>query len=153
MELASKADCLKSFIDLKAAGGPQRPNGVAMKKLGLLVLVLGLAVLAICSRTEVQAVRNLTINHIDLSQVKDGVFSGEYAYAGFTYQVKVTLAAHNITDVTQIQNRTTKQAKMAAGVVARVLDQQKNDVDAVSGAMTTSKALLKAIENALSAGL
>jgi len=35
----------------------------------------------------------------------------------------------------------------------RVLEQQRNDVDAVSGATTTSKALLRAVENALNKGL
>jgi uncharacterized protein with FMN-binding domain len=42
---------------------------------------------------------------------------------------------------------------MAEGVVKSILDQQKNDVDVVSGATTTSKALLKAVENALVKGL
>jgi uncharacterized protein with FMN-binding domain len=124
-----------------------------MRKIGLPVLVLGLALFTGCSRAEVQAVRNLPIGHIDLSQVKDGAFSGEYAYAGFTYEVRVTVAAHKITDIALVKNRTTRQAKMAAGVATRVLDQQRNDVDAVSGATTTSKALLKAIENALNKGL
>ena len=110
-------------------------------------------VLAGCSRAELVAVRNLPINHIDLAQVKDGSYAGQYAYSGFTYEVKVSVAAHKITDISLVKNRSTKQAKMAAGVVTRVLDQQRNDVDAVSGATTTSKALLKAIENALATGL
>ena len=52
-----------------------------------------------------------------------------------------------------VKNRDTRHARMAQGVVKSVLDQQKNDVDAVSGATTTSKALLKAIEKALEKGL
>ncbi|GAB1456487.1 hypothetical protein MASR2M48_17950 [Spirochaetota bacterium] len=43
----------------------------------------------------------------------------------------------------------TKQAKMAEGVFASIISEQKNDVAVVSGATTTSKAFLKAIENAL----
>ena len=105
-----------------------------MKKLGVVALVLGLAVLASCSRAELVAVRNLPINHIDLAQVKDGSYVGEYAYSSFIYEVKVNVAAHRITDISLVKNRSTKQAKMAAGVVTRVLDQQRNDVDAVSGA-------------------
>jgi uncharacterized protein with FMN-binding domain len=106
-----------------------------------------------CSNAEVKAVRSMPINHIDLSQVKDGEYSGEYAYGGFTYEVKVSVVAHQIKDISLVKNRTTRHAKMAEGVVKSILDQQKNDVDVVSGATTTSKALLKAVEIALEKGL
>jgi uncharacterized protein with FMN-binding domain len=56
-------------------------------------------------------------------------------------------------DVVLTRNRTTKYARMAEAVVKNILDQQKNDVDVVSGATTTSKALLKTVENALAKGL
>ena len=118
-----------------------------------LALALCVAALASCSRAEVQAVRSLPIAHVDLSQVGDGAYTGQYGYAGFTYEVQVTVSGHRITGVELLHNRTTKQAKMAAGVAARVVDQQRNDVDAVSGATTTSKAILKAIENALTGPL
>ena len=153
MDTAFKVrEWVRRFEGNKDDGGREKTNGVIMKKLGFIVLVLGLLVLAGCSRAELVAVRNLPINHIDLAQVKDGSYSGQYAYSGFTYEVKVNVAAHKITDISLVKNRSTKQAKMAAGVVTRVLDEQRNDVDAVSGATTTSKALLKAIENALSVG-
>lgn len=64
----------------------------------------------------------------------------------------MTVANHQIKDIAIIENRTTKHAKMAEGVVKRILERQKNDVDAISGATTTSKALLKATENALAKG-
>ena len=54
--------------------------------------------------------------------------------------------------VVVVKNRATTHAETAEGVAQRVLEQQKNDVDVVSGATTTSKALLRAIENALTKG-
>jgi uncharacterized protein with FMN-binding domain len=128
-------------------------HGDNMKKLTVAVVCLAALVLCGCTSAEVKAVRSLPINHVDLSLVKDGVYSGDYSYSGFTYQVEVTVADHHIKDVAIINNRKTNRATMAAGVAQSVVDQQKNDVDAVSGATTTSKALLKAIENALSKGL
>jgi uncharacterized protein with FMN-binding domain len=71
---------------------------------------MSLVVLSGCSRAEVQAVRNLSINHIDLAQLKEGVYAGEYAYAGFTCEVKVSVWAHKITDISVVKNRSTKQA-------------------------------------------
>jgi uncharacterized protein with FMN-binding domain len=81
----------------------------------------------LCNGAEVKAVRALPIDHVDLAKVRDGTYQGDFAYGGFDYQVQVTVAGHQI--------------------------KQKNDVDAVSGATTTSKALLKAIERALTKGL
>ena len=102
---------------------------------------------------EMKAVRAMPIHHVDLGQVKDGAYHGDYAYGGFTYEVAVTVADHRINDIAVVKNRTTSPAKKAEGALKRVLEQQRNDVDAVSGATTTSKALLKAVENALTKGL
>ena len=120
-----------------------------MKYLAALILLLSLTALSDCTNA---AVRRMPINHVDLSQVKDGDYSGDYAYGGFNYEVKVSVANHQIKGIAIIKNRTTSHAKMAEGVVKRILEQQENDVDAVSGATTTSKALLKATENALAKG-
>ena len=116
-----------------------------MKYLAALILLFSLTALFGCTNA---AVRRMPINHVDLSRVKDG----DYAYGGFSYEVKVSVASHQIKDVAIIKNRTTTHAKMAEGVVKRILEQQKNDVDTISGATTTSKALLKATENALAKG-
>jgi uncharacterized protein with FMN-binding domain len=127
-------------------------NQLARMRDGLALLVI-LATLIGCTSAEVKAVRGMPIKKIDLLQVKDGGYLGDFSYGGFTYEVKVTIASHKLKDIVLLKNRTTKHAKMAEGVVKSILDQQRNDVDAVSGATTTSKALLKAIENALTKGL
>jgi len=67
--------------------------------------------------------------------------------------VQVTVVSHQIKEIAIIKNRTARHAKMAEDIVKSILGQQKNDVDVVSGATTTSKALLKAVENALEKGL
>ena len=123
-----------------------------MKNLAGVILLVGLTALFGCSNAEVRAVRSMPINHIDLLQVKDGDYSGGYAYGGFYYEVEVTVVNHQISGVAIVKNRTTRHAKMAEGVVKRILQLQRNDVDAISGATTTSKALLKATENALAKG-
>ena len=127
--------------------------------MGFLVKMRDLALLAIlvalfgCASAEVKAVRNMPISHVDLTKVKDGAYKGDFTYGGFTYEVAVTVASGQIKDIGVVMNRTTRHAKMAEDVVKSILDQQRNDVDAVSGATTTSKALLKAAENALEKGL
>jgi uncharacterized protein with FMN-binding domain len=115
-------------------------------------ILMTLAVLSGCASKEVQQTRQMPINGIDLQSVKDGEYQGDYSYSNFTYVVNVVVQNHHMTAVHVLKNRTTKKAKMAEGVIPRIIERQKNDVDVVSGATTTSKALLKAIENALSKG-
>lgn len=126
-------------------------NDFAKVREYLLLLVI-LVTLFGCTNAEVQAVRGMHINHVDLSKVKHGDYLGAFAYGGFNYVVRVNVVDHQITDILVLKNRTTKHAKKAEGVVKSILDHQRNDVDAISGATTTSKALLKAVENALAKG-
>lgn len=102
-----------------------------------------------CKNNELDKVRKMEINAIDLSRVSDGNYRGNFSYGNFTYTVEVLVRNARIETINILENRDSKYAKMAEGVAEKVVWQQRNDVDVVSGATTTSKALLKAIENAL----
>lgn len=65
------------------------------------------------------------------------------------YKVKTIVEAHRIVDIKIIQNRDTKHAKSAEGVIPEIIKEQTPNVDAISGATTTSKALMKAVEKSL----
>jgi len=98
-------------------------------------------------------VRNAEIRDIDLSKVADGSYVGEFSYSNTTCRVEVVVGNHRIEAVNILENGSTDYAKKAEGVVEKVIAGQKTNVDAVSGATTTSKALLKAVEAALEEGL
>ena len=121
-------------------------------KLAHLAMLLSLTIVLGCENAEMQAIRSMPINHVDLAKVKDGDFLGAFSYGGFKYVVRTNVVDHKFVDIIVLQNRKTHWAKRAEGVVKRILDQQKNDVDAVSGATISSKALLKAVERALAKG-
>lgn len=128
------------------------------KKLALVfILVTGIVVSANCfwsSRfKEMKSVRAMPIETVDLASVQDGTFQGDFSYGGFTYEVAVAVKDHRIETIDILKNRDTKHAKQAEGVVPKVLSAQTVNVDVVTGATTTSKALLKAIENALKKGI
>ena len=123
------------------------------KSLASFFLVLAAIAISSCTPAEVTATRQLPIARVDLSRARDGSYDGEYTYGRFTYKVEVVILDHRIVTVRILDNRNTKRALMAEGVVDRILQAQRNDVDAVSGATTTSKALLKATENALTRSL
>lgn len=92
--------------------------------------------------------RNIEIGEVDLTKIENGIYPGE-TDLGFLYKVNVIVQNNKITDIEYIQNRTSTYAKLAEKVRRKIIKQQKINVDAVTGATTTSKALLKAIYNAL----
>ena len=102
-----------------------------------------------CVSQEVLDVRKMPIEHVDLAAVPDGTFRGDFTYGDFTYIVEVTVSDHTITGIDIVANRDTPHAVKAAGVLGNVILEQRTDVDVVAGATSTSKALLKAVENAL----
>ncbi len=95
-------------------------------------------------------IRNMKINEIDLSNIKDGSYKGDFNYGSFTYEVLVIIENHKYKEIKVLKNRDTKHAKKAEKIVDKVLEKQKIDIDAKTGATTTTKAFLKAIENAIS---
>jgi uncharacterized protein with FMN-binding domain len=54
-----------------------------------------------------------------------------------------------IVGVGVVQNRDSEYARFAEGIIPRVIEKQSPDVDGITGATTTSKCLMKAIETAL----
>lgn len=127
-----------------------------MKKILMVLIIIIIAASLNCfwsSRfKEMKTVRAMPIEAVDLASVADGAFQGDFSYGGFTYEVAVAVKEHRIETIEILKNRDTKHAKQAAGVVPKVLVAQSLNVDVVTGATTTSKALLKAIENALKKG-
>jgi uncharacterized protein with FMN-binding domain len=95
-------------------------------------------------------VRNAEIKDIDLNEIADGKYTGEFSYNNTLCKVEVAVNNHRIEAINILENGTTKYAKKAEAVIDKVIDEQKTNVDEISGATTTSKALLKAVESALS---
>jgi uncharacterized protein with FMN-binding domain len=111
---------------------------------------IALALLLIgCASQEMIRVRQMDIQNVNLSGIRDGEHIGSFSYGGFEYEVKTTVKAHRIVDINLLRNRDTKHAKMAEGVIPEMIKEQTPNVDAISGATTTSKALMKAVENSL----
>ena len=103
---------------------------------------------------ECEQVRNMTIQNIEVARVADGTYTGDFSYDGFTYEVEVAVEARAIRSIRVLKNRTSSErARNAERVLVSVVRKQSLKVDAVTGATTTSKAFLKAVENALKKGV
>lgn len=93
-------------------------------------------------------VKNIEIQNVDLSRIEDGKYNGKCDAEVISAEVEVTVNDNKIKDI-EIINHKNERGKPAESVVDEVLNQQKINVDTVSGATNSSKVILKAIENAL----
>jgi uncharacterized protein with FMN-binding domain len=115
----------------------------------ILILLVMLSLFYGCASEEMRRVRTMDIKNINLEGIDDGDYIGSFSYGGFDYRVKTVVNAHRIIDIKILQNRKTKQARQAEAVLQEIVKMQTPNVDVISGATTTSKALMKAVENSL----
>lgn len=114
--------------------------------LPLIIIGIGFTVF---NNIKLNRIRNLPIKNINLENVKDGIYNGEVKEGSYIYKVKVEVDNHRIINIEGVDNRKSAYVTYAEGVFGKIIKQQKVDVDAITGATTTSKAFMKAVENAL----
>lgn len=97
---------------------------------------------------------SLPLRQGNFGQLRDGTYTGEYA--GGMYKWRVNTVQIDVQDgkVANIQLKSSKDPAAknidANTLYQRVIDAQSLDVDVLSGATLTSKAYLKAVEDAVS---
>ncbi len=99
-----------------------------------------------------QAVKETTFEEINISDISDGVYIGEYDVNFIYAKVEVTVQNGEITNINILEHRH-ERGKTAEVITDRIVDEQKIDVDAISGATNSSTVIKKAVENALKNGL
>ena len=122
------------------------------QKTVVLILVPTIAIgigFATINAVKLNKIRNMPIKNIVITKVNDGIYKGEAYVGNYTYKVKVTVENHKIVNIEGVDNRKSPYVTYAQGVFTKIIKQQKVDVDAITGATTTSKAFMKAVENAL----
>ena len=99
-----------------------------------------------------QAVKETTFEEINILDITDGVYIGEYDVNFIYAKVEVTVQNGEITNISILEHRN-ERGKAAEAITNKIVDEQKIDVDAISGATNSSTVIKKAIENALKRGL
>ena len=96
-----------------------------------------------------EAGEKLGIYPISISEQPDGIYEGSYSGGRWSNRVVVTIEAGKITDINILESVLIEKPEITSKLIAKVLAKQDLTIDAVSGATVTSKAYLKAIEQAL----
>lgn len=94
---------------------------------------------------------NINLQIADASGIVNGVYEGRYELNPVKAFVRVTVLDEKMTDIVILEHQT-GLGGIAEQIVQRVSEEQSLEVDTISGATMSSKAILKAIENALEKG-
>ena len=99
-----------------------------------------------------QAVKETTFEEINISDISDGIYVGEYDVNFIYAKVEVTVQDGEITNINILEHRN-ERGKTAEAITNKIVNEQRIDVDAISGATNSSTVIKKAVENALKSGL
>jgi uncharacterized protein with FMN-binding domain len=123
------------------------PRGVPLSVAALMVIAL--AGNLWLQEIQLEGLRRMPVPTVDAAARRDGTYEGEDTQAGFTYRVRVTVADGRIARVDVLANRDSHYGRLAALAADKLAGRTRSDVDAISGATTTSKGVLRAVANAL----
>ena len=93
--------------------------------------------------------KNLSIENVDLSEIKDGKYRGEFKSGRFSNIIEVKVEDHKITEINLVDDIMVAQDDVTHKLFNRIIDNQNINVDVISGATVSCNSYLKAIENAL----
>ena len=95
-----------------------------------------------------KAVKETTFEDIHISDIPDGVYVGEYDVDFIYAKVEVTVQNGEIANINILEHRH-ERGKTAEVITDSIIEEQKIDVDTISGATNSSTVIKKAVENAL----
>ena len=113
---------------------------------GLVILFVGTALLDAPGR---KAGERLQVGKVDFSRLKDGVYEGQHKGGRWSNKVRVTVASGRVAGIEIVRDVWFRKPELTEQVVSDVIKSQSLEVDIVSGATVTTRAYLKAMENAL----
>jgi uncharacterized protein with FMN-binding domain len=118
-------------------------------RISILVLLLLSVGFGIIGSLNLNRLRSMEINNPDLMNIEDGIYKGEFNDGAGIYTVEVEISSHRISHVTMDTKRESAYVNYARPITDRIVKKQIVNVDAITGATTTSKCIMKAAENAL----
>lgn len=124
------------------------------------VIALGMGGTVLLTAPGRNELRDMTINDVDFRNLRDGIYTGAYQGTKDQFRnakVRVTVVSGAIAEIKVLEGALADEkqnSEIAKGfsindLFDRVIKSKSLQVDVISGATLTSKAHLKALENAL----
>lgn len=112
-----------------------------------LIIIFGIAFF-FRARQMVKIIDSAVIEDVDLTQIEDGVYAGEFGEFLVDVKLEVTVMDHEITGIEIIEQRAGPGYE-ALETIDRIIEAQSPNVDVVSGATGSSKSIMIAVQKAL----
>ena len=93
-------------------------------------------------------VAEINVSDVNLSKIGDGTYTGTYDVDWVAARVSVSVKNHKIEDIKLLSHKNGRGSS-AEIIPGKVVEAQSLEVDIVAGATSSSKVILKAIEDAL----
>jgi uncharacterized protein with FMN-binding domain len=97
-------------------------------------------------------IKEMEISDIDISKLSDGIYIGEFKKGRWSYSVKIHIQGRSVRQIELTDAKMAAFKKINHEIMTRVILKNSINVDTYTGATVTSKAFLKAMENALKGG-
>ena len=119
-----------------------------MRFFSIVGIVAVLVMMAACNSTKFSEIEALLP---DMQYKSDGTYRGSYDLSGTPVKVTldVTVQHGNISGINIIEHFCSPIGKKAEKITESIIEEQSLGIDAISGATASSKAILKAVEDAL----
>lgn len=115
----------------------------------LIILILGgFLGIKIASGRVVSNAKAIPVEKIDLSQIEDGQYLGNYEIFPVKVSVETSVHGGKITQIYLLEHFNGKGAP-AEIILERIIEKQSLQVDCISGATVSSVAIKKAVEDSL----
>jgi uncharacterized protein with FMN-binding domain len=119
----------------------------------LLIIVLIIAVIAgafaVFINLGKEKTQMLELSGISVQDKADGIYRGSYKGFRWSTEVEVTVNDHQIENIKVIKKPVFAEQPFITELTDKIIAEQNTDIDAVSGATIDTKAICKAVENAL----
>jgi len=119
-----------------------------MRFFSIVGIIAVLAMMAACSSAKFSEIEAILP---DMQNKPDGTYRGIYDLSGTPVKVTldVTVQRGTINGINIIEHFCSPIGKKAEKIIERIIEEQSLGIDAISGATASSKAILKAVEDAL----
>lgn len=118
----------------------------------VVILSAVIAFYAVQITDDLDYLANVDIIDVDLTEIEDGNYTGEFACFPVTAIVEVEVLNHEIISITIIRHQN-GQGEEAEIIIEDVIEAQSLEVDSIAGATYSSKVIVLAIKTALESSL
>lgn len=119
-----------------------------LKVIGVLFLVFILFIAVVAYMAKSWEMPDENVAGVDLLTLEDGSYRGEYTAKPLHASVSVEVRDHRITNIVLEKHRSGK-GRPAESIIQAILQEQKLDVDVISGATLSSYVIRNAVADAL----